>query len=84
MINKLTQSADNAVGLLVVGIASVPGKLVLEIRLSLECLLKQQALNADTQMDNDQTMRQLIRCQLHEHCGHIASTATAVVHEIEL
>ena len=67
-IKKCTCSSDNAINFLIIGIHSVPGKLVLEAWISLKLLFVYNAFDRDLERDCSQGFWDSLRGQL-DHDG---------------
>jgi len=78
-----TDSGDDAVDFLVVGVASVPREAVLKVDVGLEFPLEDNTLDDDPQSYDDQTTRNGPSGHRYQQSGHKARRVAAVVNQVK-
>jgi len=82
--SNLTAGGDDAVDLLIVGIASVPREPVSQVRIRLKPSFEHHSFHDDAQVYNDEFLRYVVWSQLDHDRGHVARRLAAAVHEVDI
>lgn len=83
LVSDFHQRCGHSIHSLPVNVKPVPGIGELYHWVSFEGLLKQYALDGDSQMDQSKSGRYFFRSQLKLNRGEIAGCSRAVVHEVQ-